>query len=171
LGNNNTENPRKKGHKPWQNKPRTSPGLNHAEHVARVQLGLRGFLRPEVIQILEQQPMSGTDIMNRMQEMSHGWYRPSQGSIYPLLFLLEKQGLATKNKEGKYELTAAYYEESSRPADTGQLISAMEKNTTYLEMVQKKDREKLSTYRERIQKLANRLNLLITLIPDAGRVH
>lgn len=172
MDKDDTEKPKKKkGHRPWQHKPWTNPGLNHGEHVTRVQLGLRGFLRPEVIQLLEQEPMTGTDIMNKMQEMSHGWYRPSQGSIYPLLFQLEKQGLATKNKDGKYELTATYYEESARPSNAGQLISMMEKNTTYLEMLQKKNVEDLSTYRDRMRKLTNRLNLLIALIPDVGSVH
>ena len=171
MDSDNTGTSKKKEQKVWQHKPWKNPGLGHGEHVARVQLGLRGFLRPEVLQLLEQQPMSGTDIMNKMQEMSHGWYRPSQGSVYPLLFQLEKEGLAMKNEEGKYELTAAYYDESTRPSDTGQLISSMEKDVTYLEMLRKNKREKLSTYRSRIQKLANRLNLLVTLIPDAGIAH
>ncbi len=59
-----------------------------------------------MIQLLEKKPMNGVDIMNELQEMSHGWYRPSPGSIYPLLEQLEKEGLVAKNKEGKFELTA-----------------------------------------------------------------
>lgn len=171
MTNDDTERPRRtKANRPWRHRPWPNPRFSHEEHLARVQLGLRGFLRPEVIQLLEQQPMTGSDIMNRMQEMSHGWYRPSQGSIYPLLFQLEKEGLATKNKEGKYELTAAYYEKSTHHSDTDHLISAMEKNVTYLEMLQK-NRMNLLAYRGRIQKLTNRLNSLVSLTPDAGSVH
>ena len=57
--------------------------LEGMHELQRMQFGQRGFLRPQIIELFEQEPMNGVDIMNRLQEMSHGWYRPSPGSIYP----------------------------------------------------------------------------------------
>jgi len=142
-------------HRPWGN-----PGFRHLVHIKRVQLGQRGFLRPEVIQLLEQRPMSGVDIMRRMQEMSRGWYRPSPGSIYPILEQLEKEGLIAKNKEGKYELTTNYRKQSGMAGDISDAMTAMEGTASYLEDLQSTGGADLSVYRDRIEKLAKRLDAL-----------
>jgi len=123
-------------------------------------MGQRGFLRPEILQLLEGKPMNGVDIMNKMHEMSHGWYRPSPGSIYPLLEQLEKEGLVAKNKEGKYELTAIYDQESGTTVDVGHMLTAMESNVSYFEELQKTDEASLSSRSDRIEKLARRLEAL-----------
>ena len=122
--------------------------------------GRRGFLRPQIVQLLEKRPMNGVDIMNELQEMSHGWYRPSPGSIYPLLEQLEKEGLIAKNKDGKFELTAAYGEQSGIGDDVASALSVMESNTSYLEDLQKTDGASLSKYKDRIEKLTRRLEAL-----------
>jgi DNA-binding PadR family transcriptional regulator len=140
---------------PWGN-----PGPRHREHLGRMLFGRRGFLRPQIIQLLEKQPMNGVDIMNELQGMSHGWYRPSPGSIYPLLEHLEKEGLIAKNKDGKFELTAAYREQMGVGDDLVSALSVMESNTSYLEDLQKSDGRSLSKYRDRIEKLKKRLEAL-----------
>jgi DNA-binding PadR family transcriptional regulator len=130
------------------------------DRLRRIQFGQRGFLRPQIIQLLEKQPMNGIDIMNKVQEMSHGWYRPSPGSIYPLLEQLEKEGLIAKNNEGKFELTAAYAEQSGIVGNVASVLSEMESGTSYLEDLQKADEASLSKCRERIEKLTRRLEAL-----------
>lgn len=129
-------------------------------HFRRIEFGKRGFLRPEMIQLFEKQPMNGIDIMNELQKMSHGWYRPSPGSIYPLLEQLEKEGLIAKNAEGKYELTAAYGEQSGTGDDVVSIFSIMESNISYLEDLQKTDGARFSKFRDRIEKLMRRLEAL-----------
>jgi DNA-binding PadR family transcriptional regulator len=104
--------------------------------------------------------MNGVDIMNELQEMSHGWYRPSPGSIYPLLEQLEKDGLVAKNKDGKFELTAAYAEQSGAGDDLASALSALESNTSFLEDLQRTEGASLSKYKDRIEKLARRLEAL-----------
>jgi DNA-binding PadR family transcriptional regulator len=104
--------------------------------------------------------MNGVDIMNELQEMSHGWYRPSPGSIYPLLEQLEKEGLIAKNKDGKFELTASYGERSADGDDVASALSAMESNASYLEDLQRTDRASLSKYKDRIEKLTRRLEAI-----------
>jgi DNA-binding PadR family transcriptional regulator len=130
------------------------------EHLRRIQFGQRGFLRPQIVQLLEKNPMNGVDIMNELQEMSHGWYRPSPGSIYPLLEQLEKEGLIAKNKDGKYELTASYGEQSANGDDVASALSAMESNASYLEDLQRTKRASLPKYKDRIEKLTRRLEAI-----------
>ncbi|MGA2664964.1 MAG: PadR family transcriptional regulator [Nitrososphaerales archaeon] len=158
--NNNSNNDEdhdeeKRHHRPWGNWQR--PGM---EHLGRSRFGQRGFLRPQIVQLLEKEPMNGVDIMNELQEMSHGWYRPSPGSIYPLLEQLEKEGLIARNEGGKFELTAAFAEQAGTGGDLASAISAMESNASYLEDLQKADGAKLSKQRDRIEKLAKRLEAL-----------
>ncbi len=104
--------------------------------------------------------MNGVDIMNELQDMSHGWYRPSPGSIYPLLEQLEKEGLVAKNKEGKFELTASYGEQSGTGDTLAGALSVMESNTSYLEDHQRTDGEKHTKCRDRIDNLRRRLEAL-----------
>jgi DNA-binding PadR family transcriptional regulator len=135
-------------------------GFHHREHAARIQFGQRGFLRPQIIELLERRPMNGVDIMNELQKKSHGWYRPSPGSIYPLLEQLEKEALIAKNKDGKFELTPEYGEKSGNGDDMASAISVMESNTSYLEDLQKTDAARLSKHMDRIEKLTKRLEAL-----------
>ncbi len=153
--NDDNQDGERRHHRPWGN-----PGFRRMEHLRRIQFGQRGFLRPQIIQLLEKQPMNGVDIMNELQEMSHGWYRPSPGSIYPLLEQLEKEGLIAKNKDGKFELTASYGEQSGNGDDVASALSVMESNTSYLEDLQRTDGASLSKYRDRIEKLTRRLEAL-----------
>jgi predicted transcriptional regulator len=92
--------------------------------------------------------------------MSHGWYRPSPGSIYPLLEQLEKEGLTAKNEEGKFELTPAYGEQAGTGGDLAGALSVVESNISYLEDLQKTDAASLSKYKDRIEKLRRRLETL-----------
>jgi DNA-binding PadR family transcriptional regulator len=62
-------------------------------------------LRVWVLQMLERGPMNGAEIMDQMDRMTMGWWRPSPGSIYPLLEELEKERLVTKEPDGRYRLT------------------------------------------------------------------
>jgi DNA-binding PadR family transcriptional regulator len=152
---NNDQDGQKRRHRFWDN-----PDSHHEEHFGRHHFGRRGFLRPQILQLLEKQPMNGVDIMNKLQEMSRGWYRPSPGSVYPLLEQLEKEGLITKNTEGKFELTAAYAEQSGVPHDIAGVLSVMESNTSYLEDLQKSDAGSISKSKGRIEKLKKRLEAL-----------
>ncbi len=152
IMNNNDQNKERQHHRPWRN-----PGFRHIQHIDRFQFGQRGFLRPQIIQIIEKQPVNGVDIMSKLQEMSHGWYRPSPGSIYPLLEQLEKEGVIVKNKDGKFELSTTYAEQIGVGKDVGSAISAIESNVSYLEDLQKTDVKRLTRCRDRVEKLTRRL--------------
>ncbi|MGQ9760042.1 MAG: PadR family transcriptional regulator, partial [Candidatus Methanomethylicaceae archaeon] len=70
----------------------------------------KGFLRYRLLEMLEERPMSGSEIMSAIEEKTNGHWRPSPGSIYPLLAWLKERGFARElppNEEGlkRYELT------------------------------------------------------------------
>ena len=68
----------------------------------------RGDMKPTILRILQEQPMYGYEIITKLEEKSHGMWRPSAGSIYPNLQLFEEQDLVTSRLEnGKriYALT------------------------------------------------------------------
>jgi DNA-binding PadR family transcriptional regulator len=70
----------------------------------------RGDIRTAVLVVLAEQPRHGYEVIQALEEKSGGAWRPSAGSIYPTLQLLEDEGLASSSeRDGKrvYELTEA----------------------------------------------------------------
>jgi PadR family transcriptional regulator, regulatory protein PadR len=76
---------------------------------------LRGSLDLLVLKTLSLSPMHGWGISQRVQQISNGVLEVNQGSLYPALQRLEKEGLITSdwgttenNRRARYyELTAA----------------------------------------------------------------
>ena len=70
----------------------------------------RGDVRAAILLALADEPMHGYQIMQQLEERSSGAWRPSPGSVYPTLQLLEDQGLIKgEEAEGKrvFSLTDA----------------------------------------------------------------
>jgi len=68
----------------------------------------RGDIRTAVLLALKDGPAHGYEVMRRLEERSGGIWRPSPGSVYPTLQMLEDEGLVTAEPhEGTrtYELT------------------------------------------------------------------
>jgi DNA-binding PadR family transcriptional regulator len=59
----------------------------------------RGDVRLAVLQLLDEQPMHGYQIMQELSERSSGVWQPSPGSIYPTLQQLEDEGLIRADKQ------------------------------------------------------------------------
>ena len=79
----------------------------------------RGDTRQVVLTALLDGPAHGYEIIRRLEERSAGLWRPSAGSVYPTLQLLEEQGLVTsRDDSGKrvYELTDEGRAQSERQA-------------------------------------------------------
>ncbi len=53
----------------------------------------RGDIRAAILALLAEEPMHGYQIMRELGERSGGVWRPSPGSVYPTLQLLEDEGL------------------------------------------------------------------------------
>ena len=52
----------------------------------------KGFLRYRLLKMLSEKPMSGSEIMSEIEKQTNGYWKPSPGSIYPLLSWLQDQG-------------------------------------------------------------------------------
>lgn len=66
--------------------------MQRKHHRSRRRIGVpKGMLRHFALKILEKQPMSGSEIVDRIHEYTD--WRPSPGSIYPLLAHLQEEGL------------------------------------------------------------------------------
>jgi len=70
----------------------------------------RGSMEPAILGVLLKEPMHGYEVISTLETKSHGMWRPSPGSIYPTLQLLEEKGLVTSHEsDGKkvYTVTEA----------------------------------------------------------------
>ncbi len=66
----------------------------------------RRGLRPAVCHLLASGPKTGAEIIDSMERISRGWWRPSPGSVYPLLEEMAAEGVLRRHEDGRYELTA-----------------------------------------------------------------
>jgi DNA-binding PadR family transcriptional regulator len=51
----------------------------------------KGFLRYYVLKLLNKKPMSGSEIMSEIEKRTNGYWKPSPGSIYPLIAWLQEE--------------------------------------------------------------------------------
>ena len=72
------------------------PFRHWAKHMAMVP---KGFLRYEVLKLLSEKPMSGSEIMSEIEKETDGGWKPSPGSIYPLLAWLQDKGYIKETAE------------------------------------------------------------------------
>lgn len=78
----------------------------------------RGDLKFAILRLISEKPMHGYELMQALEDESGGGYKPSPGSIYPTLQMLEDEGLLSSQEDnGKkiYEITdegKAYLEEN-----------------------------------------------------------
>jgi DNA-binding PadR family transcriptional regulator len=65
-------------------------GRGHGRGRHRVR---RGDVRSAILALLDDRPMHGYEMIQELEERTGGRWRPSAGSIYPTLQLLEDEGL------------------------------------------------------------------------------
>ena len=74
----------------------------------------RGDVRAAVLVLLEESPRNGYQIIQELSERSNGAWRPSPGSVYPVLQQLEDEGLV--------EIDAAQSGKTFQLTDTGKAL-------------------------------------------------
>src|SRR5258708_32446729 len=70
----------------------------------------RGQIRTALLAVLSEEPGHGYDVMQKLEDKTGGAWRPSPGSVYPTLQLLEDEGLARSTERGRkrvFEITHA----------------------------------------------------------------
>ncbi len=133
----------------------------------------RRGLRPWIVSILASAPKNGAEIMDEIETMTQGWWRPSPGSVYPVLEQLTREGLLKKRDDGRYELSDKAKQDlewpfggpSRRPQTVEDLVNEMTGYVSYLEDLTRSDRSKTAPFADKIRDLAKRLSVLV----DANR--
>jgi DNA-binding PadR family transcriptional regulator len=128
----------------------------------------RGLLRPWILSMLHNGPKNGAEIINEVGKASLGWWRPSPGSVYPLLEDMCLDGLIQRREDGKYEITDGGREETSwsfgpwsnRPRSVEEMLNEIEAYASYFEDLAKSDKSKIETQSSRIKDVADRLSKL-----------
>jgi DNA-binding PadR family transcriptional regulator len=123
-------------------------------------------LRMMVLTILHSAPKNGVEVMDGVEAMTRGWWRPSPGSVYPLLDQLADDGLVKKRDDGRYELTEKANQglESSfgprfrRPQTTDDVMHEIGGFVSYLEDLSKSGGSELQPHRDKIRELSKRLS-------------
>lgn len=109
--------------------------------------------------------------MEQMDRMTMGWWRPSPGSIYPLLEQLEQEKLITKDPEGRYHLTDeardgpgwmrefGFFGEGS-PRDPEEALRQLESYVRFLEDVGRTKSTAIPKLRDRLKSVSQRIERL-----------
>lgn len=58
-----------------------------------------------MVYLLSGGPKNGVELMDGVETITRGWWRPTPGSVYPLLEKLVEEGTIQKRVDGRYELT------------------------------------------------------------------
>ena len=74
----------------------------------------RGDVRAAVLVLLEESPRNGYQVIQELSDRSNGAWRPSPGSVYPVLQQLEDEGLV--------EIDAAQSGKTFRLTDSGKAL-------------------------------------------------
>ncbi|MEU6850294.1 PadR family transcriptional regulator [Actinacidiphila alni] len=64
----------------------------------------RGDVRASILALLKDRPMHGYEMIQEIADRSGGAWKPSPGSVYPTLQLLEDEGLISSASEGGKKL-------------------------------------------------------------------
>jgi DNA-binding PadR family transcriptional regulator len=122
-----------------------------------------------IVSLLSRSPKNGAEIMDAIEEMTQGWWRPSPGSIYPLMSALEQEGLIQKRDDGRYELTEQSRRElgwtpgmpRGQPHGIEEMLNEMNGYVSYFEDLNRTDKAKLQTHRVGMRRIAERLLALV----------
>lgn len=86
------------------------PGMHSGRGRRKRRVFRRGDLKYMILGLLEEKPMHGYEVMQRLEEESGGYYTASPGSVYPVLQMLEDQEyVRSEQRDGKrvYHITDA----------------------------------------------------------------
>ena len=127
-------------------------------------------LRMAIVTMLASSPKNGVELMDEIERMTQGWWRPSPGSVYPVLEQLTNEGMVKKRADGRYELTEKASDElegsfghafGRRERSIDEMFDEVSGMVSYMEDLVKSDPSKLKEHREQLQALADRLSSML----------
>ncbi|MEN6343136.1 MAG: PadR family transcriptional regulator [Methanospirillum sp.] len=125
-----------------------------------------GGLKTMVLYTLSEQPKNGVEIMDAIETMSFGHWKPSPGSIYPLLKkAMTEENLIRKRDDGRYELTPEGAQEIGYFGTTGGATSTsvdgvLSEIDSYISYLEDLPPERVAPHREQIARLIDRMGAL-----------
>jgi DNA-binding PadR family transcriptional regulator len=107
--------------------------------------------------------------MNQIELASQGKWRPSPGSIYPLLDELCKDASISKREDGRYEITEKGKQEfewpwgrlTKQPRSIEGTVEEMNNYISYLEDLNRMDASKIAPNVDKLKNIRDRLTTLI----------
>ncbi|MGC8586606.1 MAG: PadR family transcriptional regulator [Candidatus Micrarchaeia archaeon] len=139
-------------------------GIGRHAHPYGMAFGRRGALRPIVLSLLGESPKSGAELMDAIESL-YEW-RPSPGSLYPLLDELESEGLIRKQNE-RYELVEKYKGGEfwprgfGAPLSTFDIIARIDSWIGYFEEMQRRNPKFIEAYADKLAEIKERLDALL----------
>ena len=112
--------------------------------------------------------MKGSEIMSEIQRQTFGWWKPSPGTIYPLLSNLQSEGLIVRREDMRYEMTEDGYSyigisgniRDKRNSSDWNMESVIREIESFLSFIEENqeylgedDRKKISAIIERLIKI------------------
>ena len=94
-------------------------GRGHDRGHGRGGRGRRGNVRAALLALLTERPMHGYEMIKELDSRTGGIWKPSPGSVYPTLQLLEDEGLIVSEESGvrkRFTLTDAGQKEATTAA-------------------------------------------------------
>ncbi|MDG6985395.1 MAG: PadR family transcriptional regulator [Nitrososphaerota archaeon] len=122
-----------------------------------------------VVYQLSSSPKNGVELMDGVEAMTRGWWRPTPGSIYPLLKEMSEQGIVKKRDDGKYELTekgrsqfggTAEHHRPHWPRNSDDMITQMNSFVSYMEDLKSSAPEDLKQHAGALSDLSKRISAL-----------
>jgi Predicted transcriptional regulators len=128
----------------------------------------RRGLREVVLWLLSDRPMNGAEIIRAAEEFTWGFWKPSPGSVYPLLKQLEAEGLVRRRQDGRYELTEAGRSAArliswvriprpGSPKSIDEVVEELDSWAMYLLDVAATEPDRVAPYKERIRQVGEML--------------
>jgi DNA-binding PadR family transcriptional regulator len=122
-----------------------------------------------VVYLLSSSPKNGVELMDGVESITRGWWRPTPGSIYPLLKEMTDQGIVTKRDDGKYDLTekgrsqfgGMWNPRPHWPRNTGDMVTQMNSFVSYMEDLKGSNSEELRPHAGELRELAKRISSLV----------
>lgn len=135
----------------------------------RWMMGHRRGLRVMVLSFLGSGPKNGVEIMDEVEGMTHGRWRPSPGSVYPILERLTAEGFIRRREDGRYELTEQARDEidfsfgpwGRRTLSVDEMVQEIASYLAYLEELKQMSPAKLSRQLPKLRELGERISKIV----------
>ena len=107
--------------------------------------------------------------MDGVEALTRGWWRPSPGSMYPLLERMAAEGTLNKRADGRYELTpkanveleVSFGPRFRRPRTSAEVVDEIGSLVSYMEDLSSSDKAGFEGQKERIRVLGRKLRELV----------